>query len=255
MNQIAPPAFKREFMRRLKEEWLPAYCNDPKRQYPIEGFRIGKDNLTDKDAEDFMRALDHGVASIGDRQRLRMAHGHASETLFWEGSKTVSPRPISLWLESVITVAVGARLHLDYGWPIESLGMQSKDSAFDVMVFKVPDSVNEHVAVEVKKTSRELDVLLENLTKCCAGEHEAGCYSAGKRLNAHKKWVALQARHPAFFWAVSPSPDNRLFEVLVASDRSIRLQAAPTARLHFDKTCELDCKPSSPSRQSLELWN
>jgi hypothetical protein len=239
MNQI-DSEFKREFMRRLKEEWLPAYCNDPKRQYPIEGFRIGKDSLTDKDAEDFMRALDHGVASIGDRQRLRMTHGHASETLFWEGSKTVSPRPISLWLESVITVAVGARLHLDYGWPIESLGMQSKDSAFDVMVFKAPDFVNEHVAVEVKKTSRELDVLLENLTKCCAGEHEAGCYSAGKRLNAHRKWVALHARHPAFLWAVGPSPDSRLFEVLVASDRSIRLQAAPSAKLHFGMTSRID---------------
>ena len=137
-----------------------AYCNDPKRQYPIEGFRIGKDILTDKDAEDFMRALDQGVASIGDRQRLRMTHGHASETLLWEGSKTMNPRPISLWLESVITVAVGARLHLDYGWPIESLGMQSKDSAFDVMAFKAPDFVNEYVAVEVKKTSREVDNLI-----------------------------------------------------------------------------------------------
>ncbi len=227
--------FKREFMRRLNEEWLPAYCNDPKRQYPIEGFGSGKDSLTDKDAEDFMRAIDHGVASIGDRQRLKMTHGHASETLFWEGEKNVHPRPISLWLESVITVAVGARLHLDYGWPIQFLGMQSKDSAFDVMAFKAPDFMNEYVAVEVKKASREVDTLLENLVKCCAGDHDPSCYSKGKRLNAHRKWIALKARHPQLFWAVGPYPDSRLFEVLVTTDKNIRLEAVSTARLHFDQ--------------------
>jgi hypothetical protein len=238
-------AFKTEFMRRLEEEWLRAYCNDPKRQYPLEGFRIGKDALTDKDAEDFMRALDHGVASIGDRQRLRMTHGHASETLFWEGERNVSPRPISLWLESVITVAVGARLHLDYDWPVDSLGMQSKDSAFDVMAFREPDFVNEYVAVEVKKTSREVDNLIENLSKCCAGDHDPSCYSKGKRLNAHRKWTALQARHPHLFWAVGPHPVSKLFEVLVTAEDNIRLQAVSTARLHFD---DLRTDPAASSK-------
>jgi hypothetical protein len=255
MNQISTP-FKSEFMRRMNEEWLPAYCNDPKRQYPIEGFRMGKDGLTDKDAEDFLRALDHGVATLGDRQRLKMTHGYASETLFWEGSKTVNPRPISLWLESVITVAVGARLHLDYGWPIESLGMQSKDSAFDVMVFKAPDFVNEHVAVEVKKTSREVDNLIENLTKCCAGDHDVSCHSKGTRLNAHRKWIALHARRPSLFWAVGPSPNSRLFEVLVAPDGSIRLQATPSTRLHFDedkKGSELTIDTPPEQRQQMRL--
>ena len=223
-------------MRRLREEWLPAYCKDPKRQYSLEGFKIGKDALTGNDARDFLRAVDHRVVSNDSRQRLRMAHGKSSETLFWEGSKEFNSRRITLWLETVITVAAGGRLHLDYGWPIESLGMQSKDDAFDLMAFKPPDFANEYIAVEIKKTSRELDVILKNLTNCCAGEHDASCYSNGKRRNAHRKWVALQARNPCLFWAVGPSPASRLFEVLVAADGSVRLQAVPTERLHFDET-------------------
>ncbi len=187
---------RREFMRRLQDEWLREYCRDSERNYSPEGFRKVDDGLTETDAADFLRALNCGVAWFGDRQRLRMSQGGTSETLFWEGGKKRQPRPISLWLESVITVAVGARLHLDYGWPIESLGMQSADSAFDVMAFKAPDFVNEYIAVEVKKTSREVDQLLQNLTKCCAGEHDPSCVD-GKRRNAHRKWVAFHARQPS----------------------------------------------------------
>lgn len=223
---------KDEFMRRLNGEWLLAYCSDTKRQYSPAGFRIGKDALTEEDARDFLRALDHGVVTFGERQRLQMAHGMKSETLFWEGLRDVERRPISLWLESVITVAVGARLHLDYGWPVDSLGMQSKDAAFDVMAYHAPDFDNEYVAVEVKKTSREVDELLRNLTKCCAGEHDPSCLDC-KRKNAHRKWVALQARKPPLFWAVGPHPNARLFEVIAAADGSIRLEAAPQERLQF----------------------
>jgi hypothetical protein len=225
---------KREFIRRLQEEWLPGYCNDPKRNYSIEGFCIGDDALTEQDAHDFLRALDSGVVVFADRQRLKMAHGLASETLFWEGERKISPRPISLWLETVITVAAAGRLQLDYRWPAECLGMQSKDSAFDLMAFKPPDFVNEYVAAEVKKNSREIDRLLANLTKCCAGEHDPSC-NKGSRMNAHRKWIALQAHPPSLFWAVGPSPDSRLFEVLLGEDASLRLHPVATARLHFNE--------------------
>ncbi|MEP6820842.1 MAG: hypothetical protein ABI946_00670 [Chthoniobacterales bacterium] len=224
---------KREFIRRVRDKWLPAYCNDAKHKYSVEGFSLGNDTLGEQDAHDFLRALDCNVASIGKRQRLRMARGMTSETLFWEGLKSVQPRPLSLWLESVITVAVGARLHLDYGWPVECLGMQSKDYAFDLMAFRAPDFENEDIAVEVKKTAREVDELLRNLAKCCAGEHEPSCEN-GERKNAHRKWIALQERQPRLFWAVGPSPTSRVFEVVVAREASIRLQEVSPAALRFE---------------------
>lgn len=229
----APPSlFRDEFVGRVHADWLPAYCKDPKRGYALEGFRGVDNRLTEEDARDCLRAFDCGVVTFGERQRLKMSHGMASETLFWEHEKNVTPRAISLWFESVITVAAAGRLHLDYGWPAECLGIQSKDSAFDVMAFKPPDFVNEHVAVEVKKSSREVDQLIANLTRCCAGEHSSSC-ETGSRKNAHRKWVALQARRPALFWAVGPSPASRLLEVRVLDDRRVALLPVTEEKLRF----------------------
>ena len=75
-----------------------------------------------------------------------MPQSKTHEVIFWEHSTLITPRPITLWLEPVITIAAVARLHLDYGWPVDCLGMQSEDSAFDVMAFKPDDLKNEHIA-------------------------------------------------------------------------------------------------------------
>jgi hypothetical protein len=224
--------FKDVFMRRVREEWLPAYCNDPKRQYAVEGFHIDDNVVIEADAQDFLRAIDNGVAIIGDRQGFGMARGYASETLFWEHERTVQPRRITLWLETLITVATGARLHFDYGWPIECLGMQSKDSAFDLMTFKEPDFQNEYVAVEVKSTSRAVDEMTENLARCCAGDHDPSCFT-GTRRNAHRKWIALTARRPCLFWAVGPSPASKLFQVAALADDRLHLVPVSFDSLRF----------------------
>lgn len=219
-------------MRRLLAKWLPDYCADPKRGYAKEGFPAGETALTEEDARDFLRALNSDVAGFGERQFVKVGQRVSSETLFSEGRKMHSPRRPTLWLETVITVAAAARLHLDYGWPIDLLGMQSKDNAFDLMTFRAPDFTNEDIACEVKKATREVDVLLRNLALCCAGDHDESCLDAGKRRNAHKKWVALHARKPRLFWAVGPFPDSRVFEVMTIGD-DIQLREMPATALAF----------------------
>ena len=134
-----------EFWRRLNEEWLPAFCNDPNRCYSTEAFNVGSKIVTELDARDFLRAMDHKVVSFDSGGRFRMPQSKTHEVIFWEHSTLVTPRPITLWLEPVITIAAVARLHLDYGWPIECLGMQSEDSAFDVTAFKSDDLKNEYI--------------------------------------------------------------------------------------------------------------
>ncbi len=52
-----------EFWRRLKEDWLPSYCNDAKRCYSVNGFKGDAKDVTAVDARDFLRALDYGVVS------------------------------------------------------------------------------------------------------------------------------------------------------------------------------------------------
>lgn len=63
---------QQEFWRRLKQEWLPAYCNDPARNYDVAGFRTEAKQISYVDARDFMRALDHNVVTVDSGGRFRM---------------------------------------------------------------------------------------------------------------------------------------------------------------------------------------
>src|SRR6266852_4840136 len=157
-----------EFSHRLLNEWLPTYCDDPKRNYLKEGFKRDSIKVTSQDARDFIRAIDTKIVTDIGGGRFRMPQSKANEVIFWEGSKAITPRRITLWLEPIITIAAMARLHLDYGWPKDCLGMQAEKWEFDLIAFKPPDFRNEYIAGEVKKSSKELDDLLINLRKSCA---------------------------------------------------------------------------------------
>ncbi|MGI9173315.1 MAG: hypothetical protein ACR2F0_08410 [Chthoniobacterales bacterium] len=131
-------------------------------------------------------------------------------------------------------MAASARLHLDYGWPLDLLGMQSADNAFDAMAFETPECLNERVAVEVKRDAAGVRRLLKHLALCCAGEHADSCYAKGTRRNAHKKWVAINARRPPLFWAVGPYPVSRVFAVVHDEAGGVQLEEVSTDRLHFE---------------------
>jgi hypothetical protein len=231
-----PVGIKAIFSRRLLEEWLPTYCNDPKRKYLMMGYKPNSNKVTVQDARDFMRALDHGIVTDTGGGRFRMPQSKAIEVIFWEGSKTTIPRPITLWMEPIITIAAIARLHLDYGWPIAYLGTQSEKWEFDLMAYKPPDLKNEHIAGEVKKSSKELDELLNNLQIFRA--EDSLDYRTASRVekNAHKKWLGLHRCHAPFFWAVGPGGDSRLFEVSYSSDGNIVLNRTTHDQLHFAAT-------------------
>lgn len=227
---------KREFIRRVVDEWLPAYCNDPKRRYSPDDAPLAGRIITEEDARDFLRALHEGVIDFAERQYLKLGQGErSSETLFTEGQEEFNPRRVRVWLETVITVAAAARLHLDHHWPLDLLTIQSNDSAFDLTAIRAPGLANECIAVEVKKSTREVDQMVVNLTKCCSGDHDSSCLT-GARKNAHRKWVALQARRPALFWAVGPWPDSRVFKVLSGDTGQIRSERTDESKLHFAET-------------------
>ena len=223
---------QQEFWRRLENEWLPAYCNDPARCYAIEGFKADAKKVVDVDARDFLRALDHNVVSVHSGGRFRMPQSKTHEVIFWEHSTSISPRPITLWVEPIITIAAIARLHLDYGWPVDCLGMQSKDSAFDLMAFKPPDFENEHIAGEVKDSARQLDRLLEHMNQCCA-EADSECSAPKIRKNAHRKIAGLKRCRAPIFWSLGPGGDSRVFNVSYGNDGSIALKRTAKEDLRF----------------------
>ena len=92
-------------------------------------------------------------------------------------------------LEPIITIAAVARLHLDYSWPIECIGMQSADRAFDVVAYD-PNETEVCIAGEVKPTSKQLDTLVANMKKCFARGEDDDCL-ATSRKNGHRKELSL----------------------------------------------------------------
>ncbi len=209
------------FERRLHSEWLPEFCKDVKRQLSTDGFVEKSLKVTNFDAANFIRALDGGIVHDSGGGRYRCHRSNAFEQIFWEGWKSKKPRSLTLWVEPVITIATVARLHLDYGWPVESLCMQSKSWAFDFAVFKDESGANEFIAGEVKKNARELDSLMENMMEFGRlGSDE--CEEGGPRKNAFKKWHALRLCKAPYFWAVGPDNYTRLFSVAYRSDKTAK---------------------------------
>lgn len=217
------------FNHRVVAEWLPEFCNDPKRNYSTEGFCVKPNELSEKDAKDFMRAVDEEVVSVDAGGRFRMPQSKAFEAIFWDGGKTVTPRYISLWVEPVVTIAAMARLHFDHGWPLHCLGMQSKEFAFDIMAYHPTDNAQALIAGEVKATRRDMDDLMKRLHHCCTqGHHD--CPAASR--NAHKKWEGLHRHKAPLFWALGPGQNSRVFKVGHGSDSAIVLTEADNTLLN-----------------------
>jgi hypothetical protein len=204
------------FAQRLYADWLPAYCRDPRRNYDPSGFIAASIKVCEADARDCMAAIDLQVVVDTGGGRFRARRSLTHEVLFWEGFKAIAPRPISLWLEPVITLAALARLHLRYSWPKESLGAQSKDWAFDLAAYGPRDGPPA-ILGEVKKSSRELQQLKEDLLRLSDGGAPESV-----RTNSAKKWQAVVASRPGLVWLVGPNEEAYVYQHEV-TDRGCRL--------------------------------
>ena len=197
-----------EFATKLRDEWLPAYCEDSRRRYSTQGFKSGSIVVGDADARDCLRAIDHKLVTDTGGGRYRAPRSLAIDVLFWEGRRSVVPRPITLWLEPVITFAALARLHFRYGWPKEALGMQSKSWAFDITAFRMPSDESPTLLGEVKKSSRELERLRLELEALSDGSTPN---SVSK--NSFQKWRAILDQRPSLVWLVGPNELEHVFGV------------------------------------------
>jgi hypothetical protein len=222
------------FNRRLHDEWLPDYCRDPKREYSVEGYKPASNLVTEEHARDFISAMDtSGFNTDSGAGRFRTPRSKANEVLFWEGLKLVSPRPITLWMEPVITFAAVGRLHLDHGWPIETIGMQSRDWAFDFTTFLPHDHEHEYIADELKKTVREMERLIEDMQACCVADRAEPMPTNREQRNAFRKWQGLKHSQARLFWLVGPGTVNHVFRVAHADTGAVNLQEVGVSQLAY----------------------
>ncbi len=200
------------FTQRLYDEWLPSFCEAPHRNYPSTGFKMDSiKKLSEYDAQWFLSAVDAGIVSESNGFFLA-PQSKAKEQIFWQGEKAKSPRPISLWVEPIITMGALARLNQEFGWPKDTLGAQSKTWAFDLVCY---DSVSnkEQLVCEVKKDRKEIEVLLNFMNEHCVKDPTCDEPENSKERNAYRKVEGVRNSWPSIFWALGPRGVGHVFHI------------------------------------------
>jgi hypothetical protein len=135
MKNQQPMSFRAAFEKLLNDRLIPEFCACPIRQLDTASFKWSSVRVGEEDCRYFMMAWEAGIIQHIGRGLYRASLSAASEQFFWEGPKSLTPRPFTLWLEPIITVAGLARLHFDHGWPAHLIGTQSSDWAFDLVAY------------------------------------------------------------------------------------------------------------------------
>jgi len=112
--------------------------------------------------------------------------------------------------------------------------MQSKTSAFDVMVYKPNDLMDVFIAGEIKKSSKEIDDLLRYIQKFNVMNdlHENIPESL---KNAHRKWMGLRQCRAPLFWTLGPDCDSRLFKVSYSHEGDVMMDQVEDDMLYYKK--------------------
>lgn len=221
------------FKRKLESEWLPDFCDAPHRNYSWDGFKYSSINkLHELDAFWFMQAISNNLVSVIDGKYIA-PRSSTSEQIFWEGKKSISPRPITLWLEPVITIGALARLAQEFGWPVENLGTQSKTWAFDLVTYR-NDSDDEWIACEVKKSTYEIEKLLLYMKQFSQVKPLEKEPENSMQRNAYRKIKAIRDSWPQYFWALGPGGAGYTFKISKENNSGVfRLQPVVEDSLKF----------------------
>ena len=221
------------FRDRIMGTLLPQFCNDQSRGWGCEGFKEDWKKVTEKDAADFLLGLDACLVEHVGRGLYMAPRRRASEQFFWSGKKNISPRPVTLWVEPIITVAVLYRLYHELGWPRHLLGTQSRKWEFDVTAYLASDLNNEYVACEVKKTVAERDQLVELMQRFAADPDLCDAIKSSREENACRKLKGLQARHASIFWAAGPNGANKVFRMTYTGGGRVTFKPASDDALRY----------------------
>ena len=88
------------------------------------------------------------------------------------------------------------------------------------------------IAAEVKKTTKEIDQLLDLMNYYGPGP-ELSIPPSGKALNAYNKVAALRSLRPSIFWALGPANYSKVFQVVYGAGKKIQLSPRDESFLEF----------------------
>jgi hypothetical protein len=208
----ADPAIRR--LEDLIAKCLPALAmrgDDPPEYLPP------KRAITPEEAHGFFRAIDSGLFELSDNGQCRPCGMRPSTGYYYpllERPNKAENR-VRLWREWLTHAAAPASLHLDYGYPLHDIALDV--DAFDVLVYS---PLNQPlVAVEVKKTSAELDAMLREMRALERQRWELKYHA--RPSNAAQKFRSLLALRPVFFLALAPGI-SRAYAVHYPADHTVQ---------------------------------
>ena len=220
------------FQERMLTVLVPQFCDDPTRGWGRAGFTPDWNLVGTLDAEDFLYALDANLVEHVGRGQYNASLSNAKEQFFWSGSKASYPRKFTIWAEPVITVAVVGRLHRDYGWPTEFIGMQSKNGAFDFLTKTLGLPSRNYIAGEVKKTAQELKQMVEQMQYYGKRPYEV---APEKHKNAYRKVLGLREWKAPIFWAVGPDRLSMVFQMSYSADGSMQFEQVSEEEIAYPR--------------------
>ena len=209
-----------EFDELLKWHLIPEFCSDPKRCLDSSGFLNETNFVTERDANDFLRAWKAGLAIHKEGGQYSICKAQVIDQFFWERGKALPGRKFSLWMEPVITMGALARLHLDFGWPKNLLVSQPDNWAMDLAALSHDSKIA--VAGEVKKSHKETEDLIKHM-RALGETPDAAEPSSGPARNAFRKIWALRRNCAPLFLAIGPDGYEQVFGVNHEKTPLIRL--------------------------------
>jgi len=224
---------EKEFSELIREDLLIWFCRH--HGYPTDGF--DSDTLrrvSEHDAKWFLDALTT-EAVVRDGAVVTTKLSAAKEQIVWPDGRSISPRPLTIWAEPVITIEAACWLHTEFGWPKQLIGLQSHErAAFDLIAYDAPRTPR--VAAEVKKTDQEIDFLIEAMAGYLSHPPLDEEPKHDEQRNAYRKVVALRRIQAPLLWALGPNGYGQLFRVEQAGEQGIaRLEKAAIEELLYRK--------------------
>ncbi|MCW3784197.1 hypothetical protein [Defluviimonas salinarum] len=178
------------------------------------------------------RTLELGVLQeLPDGDFLTPRRG-AKESLYWHGSSSQRPTPVSVPIEVVISLGAIGRLIDEFGWPPDCLGSQNGKWGFDVTGY-AQGSDRILLQCEVKTRPGEIDRMCAYVVARLHGLDTTGLATASQRANWDKKIDELLAKPPKVLWALGPGGYGRVYRVTESQAGDLRLLPGQTADLGY----------------------
>lgn len=221
-----------QFKERVLGVLFPEFCEYRQDiDYSFDSLIARWDDFHDNDVDDCILAIDNMiVVDRGGGVYINERSG-SIDLLFHSGMKSISPRPLTLLPEPIITFAVLYRLYAELGWPRGNLGLQSPHPfAFDAMAYASSTDQMGFIACEIKATKAAIDRMM---TKMVTYGSDPTTPKPQVDPNAFNKVVELRKRQPRYFWAVGPNRYSLVYEMHYSSEGEVSFKRVHDACLRY----------------------